>query len=105
MFDIVLEIFRIFDKHGLFRDDLCFEPEHFIETVVVPELKNKTTDISVWKKCTEENYPDSDSEIAIIRMLDDETPNHYLFYLYGISCPYGWNVLISSSADVLKIKK
>lgn len=30
----LLKVFRIFDKHGLIRDDLCFDPEHFMETVV-----------------------------------------------------------------------
>ena len=31
---LLMKVFRIFDKHGLIRDDLCFDPEHFMETVV-----------------------------------------------------------------------
>lgn len=30
----LLKIFWMFDKHGLIRDDLCFNPEHFMETVI-----------------------------------------------------------------------
>ena len=32
--ELLMKVFRIFDKHGLIRDDLCFDPEHFMETVV-----------------------------------------------------------------------
>ena len=31
---MLMKVFHIFDKHGLIRDDLCFDPEHFMETVV-----------------------------------------------------------------------
>ena len=30
----LLKIFRMFDEHGLIKDDLCFDPEHFMETVI-----------------------------------------------------------------------
>ena len=30
----LLKIFRMFDKHGLIKEDLCFDPEHFMETVI-----------------------------------------------------------------------
>ena len=30
----LLKIFWMFDKHGLIKDDLCFDPEHFMETVI-----------------------------------------------------------------------
>ena len=32
--ELLMKVFRVFDKHGLIRDDLCFDPEHFMETVV-----------------------------------------------------------------------
>ena len=31
---LLMKVFRVFDRHGLIRDDLCFDPEHFMETVV-----------------------------------------------------------------------
>jgi len=34
----LLTIFKVFNKHGLIREDLCFDAEHFMETVAVPEL-------------------------------------------------------------------
>jgi len=39
--DTVLEIFKIFDAAGLIRDDLSFDPEHFIETVILEKLNKK----------------------------------------------------------------
>lgn len=32
--NMLLQLFKFFEKHGLIRDDLCFDPEHFMETVV-----------------------------------------------------------------------
>ena len=32
--ETMLKLFWEFDKHGLIRDDLCFDPEHFMETVI-----------------------------------------------------------------------
>ena len=34
--ELLLKVFRLFDEHGLIRDDLCFDPEHFMETVIRP---------------------------------------------------------------------
>ena len=31
---VLMKVFRIFDDRGLIRDDLCFDPEHFMEMVV-----------------------------------------------------------------------
>ena len=31
--ETMLRLFWFFDKHGLIRDDLCFDPQHFMETV------------------------------------------------------------------------
>ena len=37
---LILKVFRLFDEHGLIRDDLCFDPEHFIRTVIMEQLKH-----------------------------------------------------------------
>jgi hypothetical protein len=37
--ELLLKIFWFFDKHGLIRDDLCFDPEHFMDTVAQEHLK------------------------------------------------------------------
>ena len=37
---LVLKVFNLFDKHGLIKDDLCFDPEHFIRTVIMKQLKH-----------------------------------------------------------------
>ena len=34
--ELLMHAFEMFDKHGLIRDDLCFDPEHFIDTVIRP---------------------------------------------------------------------
>lgn len=39
----LLKIYNMFDKYGLIRDDLSFDPEHFIETVIIEQL-NKEED-------------------------------------------------------------
>ena len=39
----LLKIYNMFDKYGLIRDDLSFDPEHFIETVIMEQL-NKEED-------------------------------------------------------------
>ena len=31
--ETMLKLFWFFDKHGLIKEDLCFDPEHFMETV------------------------------------------------------------------------
>ena len=31
----LLHAFWMFDKHGLIKEDLCFDPEHFMETVIL----------------------------------------------------------------------
>lgn len=31
--ETMLKLFWFFDKHGLIADDLCFDPQHFMETV------------------------------------------------------------------------
>ena len=31
--ETMLKLFWFFDSHGLIRDDLCFDPQHFMETV------------------------------------------------------------------------
>lgn len=31
----LLKAFKMFDKYGLIKEDLCFDPEHFIETVIL----------------------------------------------------------------------
>ena len=41
--ETLLKIFWMFDEHGLIRDDLCFEPEHFMDTVIRTHWKK-------WKK-------------------------------------------------------
>lgn len=33
--EVLMKVFRIFDSHGLIKNDLCFDPEHFMETVVL----------------------------------------------------------------------
>lgn len=33
---LLLKVFHLFEKHGLIRDDLCFDPEHFMDTVIRP---------------------------------------------------------------------
>ena len=38
--DMVMKIFKVFDEHGLIKDDLCFDPEHFIETVIIKQLNS-----------------------------------------------------------------
>lgn len=42
--ETLLHVFRMFDQHGLIRDDLCFDPQHFMETVIIPH----------WYDCEEE---------------------------------------------------
>lgn len=37
----ILKIYKIFEEHGIIRDDLCFDPEHFIETVVIEQLNRE----------------------------------------------------------------
>ena len=39
----ILKIYKIFEEHGLIKDDLCFDPEHFIETVVIEQLNKEET--------------------------------------------------------------
>lgn len=34
--ELLMHAFEMFDKHGLIRDDLCFDPEHFMDTVIRP---------------------------------------------------------------------
>jgi len=41
--ETLLKVFWMFDEHGLIRDDLCFDPEHFMETVIKVHWKK-------WKK-------------------------------------------------------
>lgn len=36
----LLNIFWFFDEHGLIKEDLCFDPEHFMETVAKVHLPN-----------------------------------------------------------------
>lgn len=36
----LLKIFWMFDKHGLIKEDLCFDPEHFMETVIREKWNN-----------------------------------------------------------------
>lgn len=35
----IMKIYKIFEEAGLIKGDLCFDPEHFIETVVIEKLK------------------------------------------------------------------
>jgi len=37
----ILKIYKIFEEHGIIRNDLCFDPEHFIETVVIEQLNRE----------------------------------------------------------------
>ena len=39
--EVIMKIFKIFDKHGLLKDDLCFDPEHYIRTRLINELYNE----------------------------------------------------------------
>ena len=32
--ETLLKAFLEFDKHGLIKEDLCFDPEHFMRTVI-----------------------------------------------------------------------
>lgn len=41
--EVLLKIFWMFDEHGLIKDDLCFDPEHFMDTVIRVHWKK-------WKK-------------------------------------------------------
>lgn len=34
--ELLMHAFKMFDEHGLIKDDLCFDPEHFIDTVIRP---------------------------------------------------------------------
>jgi hypothetical protein len=38
--ELLLKIFWFLDMHGLIRDDLCFDPEHFMDTVAQEHLKD-----------------------------------------------------------------
>jgi hypothetical protein len=38
--ETLLQAFWMFDHHGLIKDDLCFDPEHFIETVIIKQLNS-----------------------------------------------------------------
>ena len=42
--ELLLKIFWFFDKHGLINHDLCFDPEHFIDTVAQEHLKKFNID-------------------------------------------------------------
>lgn len=37
----LLKVFWEFDEHGLIKDDLCFDPEHFMRTVIKEHWNNK----------------------------------------------------------------
>lgn len=39
--ETLLKVFYMFDEHGLFKDNLCFDPQHFIETVIIPNFNNE----------------------------------------------------------------
>jgi hypothetical protein len=34
--ETLLKAFHMFDEHGLLKGDLCFDPQHFMETVILP---------------------------------------------------------------------
>lgn len=36
----IMRIFKMFDNYGLLRDDLSFDPEHFIETTIIPHFND-----------------------------------------------------------------
>lgn len=38
--EVAMRLYKLFNKHGLFKDDLCFEPEHFISTVILPKFND-----------------------------------------------------------------
>jgi hypothetical protein len=38
--ETLLQAFWMFDHHGLIKDDLCFDPEHFMETVIREKWNN-----------------------------------------------------------------
>jgi hypothetical protein len=42
--ELLMHAFEMFDKHGLIRDDLCFDPEHFMDTVIRPHWFDGTPD-------------------------------------------------------------
>lgn len=37
----LLKVFNMFEEHGLIKDDLSFDPEHFIRTVIIPNFKDE----------------------------------------------------------------
>lgn len=38
----VLKLFKLFDEYDLIKDDLSFDPEHFIRTVIIPNFEEVT---------------------------------------------------------------
>jgi len=38
--EMMLNLFWFFDKHGLIANDLCFDPQHFMETVAKEHFPN-----------------------------------------------------------------
>lgn len=36
--EFILKVFQEFDKHHLFKEDLSFDPRHFIDTVIKPKI-------------------------------------------------------------------
>lgn len=38
--ETLLKAFWEFDKHGLIKEDLCFDPEHFMRTVIKEHWNN-----------------------------------------------------------------
>jgi len=49
-----MQIFHEFEKHGLIRDDLCFDPEHFMRTVIVEHWHPKGPSIQQIKDAYKE---------------------------------------------------
>ena len=69
--EMLLHAFRMFDEHGLIRDDLCFDPEHFMETVIIPH----------WDDCEEDGINAGDEDLIEFFSYEHQLKNTIATYI------------------------